>query len=75
MARIISDIWNGEVYVVEGSVVRQAYRSRYHRYSYYVIGSHKYYVFEAAYNALVEGEHYRIYYLPRSKRLVAVEPI
>jgi hypothetical protein len=75
ITRIISDMWRGEVNSLEGSAVRQAYRSRYRRYYHYVIGSHKFHVFEAAYNALVEGQRYRIFYVPRSKRLVSIKPI
>jgi hypothetical protein len=29
----------------------------------------------AAYEALIPGERYRLYYLPRSRRLVSIEPL
>jgi len=73
--QIVMDLWRGRVISVEGPVVRQSHRTRYHRSYYYVTGSHKFEVSEAAYSALIEGSYYRIWYVPRSKRLVSIEPI
>jgi len=42
---------------------------------YYQLGQHKWYVGQGAYNALMEGETYRVYFLPDSDRLLAIEPI
>lgn len=47
-------------------------RSRSTRY-YYVIGNQHFQVSRRAYNALVEGLTYRIYYLPRTRKLVSIE--
>jgi hypothetical protein len=42
---------------------------------YYQIGSRLWSVTPVAYRAIVEGERYRIYYLPHVKELVGIEPI
>ncbi len=42
---------------------------------YYQLGKLKFKVSKAAYNALVEGAMYRLYYAPLSKTLIAIEPI
>jgi hypothetical protein len=75
VAQLIGDLWNGAVSSVEGSVIRQTRRSRYYRSYYYVVGSHRFQVSEAASNALIEGMVHRIYYAPRSKRLMSIEPL
>jgi hypothetical protein len=75
VARMVVDLWSGEVSRVEGSVRRQTRRSRYYRSYYYVAGLHRFQVSQAAYNALLEQKSYRIYYAPRSKRLVSIEPL
>ena len=41
----------------------------------YVVGDREFDVSEAGYNALVEGLPYRAYYLPRSGKLVNIEPV
>jgi hypothetical protein len=41
---------------------------------YYVIGDHEFEVPQKAYPALVEGINYRAFFMPRSKRLVTLEP-
>jgi hypothetical protein len=41
---------------------------------YYVIGDHEFEVPQKAFPALVEGITYRAYFMPRSKRLVTLEP-
>ena len=73
--KLIADVWHGKPSSVEDRVVRQTRRTRYYRFYYYVSGSHKFQVSESAYNALIEGKPYRIFYVPRSKRLVSMEPI
>jgi hypothetical protein len=42
---------------------------------YYVIGDHEFEVPQKAFPALVEGVNYRAYFMPRSKRLVTLEPL
>ncbi len=49
-------------------------RSRSTRY-YYVIDGKSFQVTRRAYAALLEGLDYRIYYLPRTKKLVSIEPV
>jgi hypothetical protein len=73
--KVLMDLWNGRVSRVEGLVTRQAHRSRYNTSYYYVVDSFKFEVSEAAYNALIEGMQYRIWYAPQSKRLVSIEPL
>jgi hypothetical protein len=74
MGKIVLDLWNGRVSRVEGLVTRQAHRSRYNTSYYYVVDTFKFEVSEAAYNALIEGMQYCIWYAPHSKRLVSIEP-
>lgn len=49
-------------------------KSRSTRY-YYVIGGKSFQVTRRAYTALMDGLDYRIYYLPRTKKLVSIEPV
>lgn len=42
---------------------------------YYVIDGAYFQVNQGAYQALVDGERYRVYALPRSKRLLTIEPL
>lgn len=42
---------------------------------YYVIDGKSFQVSRRAYTALLEGIDYRIYYLPRTKKLVSIEPV
>lgn len=49
-------------------------KSRSTRY-YYVIDGKSFQVARRAYTALLEGMDYRIYYLPRTKKLVSIEPV
>lgn len=44
-------------------------------YYYYVIGGKSFRVTRRAYTALMDGLDYRIYYLPRTKKLVSIEPL
>jgi hypothetical protein len=75
-ALIIADLWSGKVGSVEGTVWREAHHwTRYGRSYAYVMGSHRFHVPQAAYAALVAGRSYRIFYVPRSRRLVSIEPV
>jgi hypothetical protein len=71
---IFVDIWNGSAEQVDGLVTRHVHRSRNTRYYTYQINGFKFHVSKSAYNALIEGRNYRVYFAPRSKRLVAIEP-
>lgn len=42
---------------------------------YYVIGDTRFSIAEKAYPALIDGLEYQAYYLPRSKRLLSIEPL
>ena len=42
---------------------------------YYQVAGQKFSVSLRAYQALVSGPNYRLYYTPRSKRLVALESV
>jgi hypothetical protein len=75
VVQMVADLWSGEVSSLEGPVTRQTRRSRYSRSYYYAAGLHKFQISQAAYNALIEGKSYRIYYVPRSQRLVSIEPL
>ena len=75
IARVVLDMWDGKVNQVEGQVFRHTYRSRNSRYFFYKIDNLKFNVSQSAYNALIEGMDYRVYFTPRSKRLMAIEPI
>jgi hypothetical protein len=49
-------------------------RNRSTRY-YYVINGQSFQVNRRAYTALIDGLAYRVYYLPRTKKLVSIEPV
>ncbi len=73
------DVLNERLVLQEGTfrkerVVTGSGRSQSVRY-YYLLDSQRWKISEAAYNALIEGKRYRIFSLPRSKRLVAIEPL
>ena len=72
---VISDIWGGKVEYADGHVTRHIRRARNSRYYIYQLGDMKFNVSKAAYNALIEGREYRVYFTPRAKRLVAIEPV
>lgn len=72
--KLIGDIWHGKVSNVEGPVGRRIHRARYSDSYYYVSDLDEFQVSSAAYHALLEGQRYRIYYVPRSRRLVSIEP-
>jgi hypothetical protein len=71
----IVDIWRGKVVSVEGRVMREIHHARYSRSYYYLTRSHRFEVSKAAYDALIEGSSYRVYYVSHSKRLVSIEPL
>lgn len=72
--RIMSDVWHGEISKIEGPVSKKVRRSRYSHSYFYVSGPYRFQVSRTAYTALIEGKMYRIFYVPRSKRLVSIEP-
>jgi len=73
--RVANDLQAGVVLAREGRVQRQVVRSNRSSSYYYRLGDLRFRVSGTAYNALVEGVDYRIYYLPRSKTLVGIEPV
>jgi len=73
--RIFIDIWNGKVEHTDGLVTRHIHHARNTLYYTYQINNLKFHVSRSAYNALIEGRQYRVYFAPRSKRLVAIEPL
>lgn len=72
--KLVLDLREGRVALAEGHV--EKVWSSYYKGSamFYVIGDLKFEVSNQAYNALIEGTTYRVYYTPRSKLLVSVEP-
>ena len=78
--RIIADIWRKQVAVTEG-LVRKTFREqmgrtwRKRRTYYYQINNLRFEVSQRSYNALIAGLPYRLYYTPRSKRMVGIEPL
>lgn len=73
--RIAADLRAGKVAAVEGYVHKTISRRRRSTHYYYRIEGLRFLVSYPAYNALIEGIPYRVYYTPRSKQLVAIEPI
>lgn len=73
-SKLILDLREGRVASAEGHV--EKVWSTYYKGSamFYVIGDLKFEVSNQAYNALIEGTTYRIFYTPRSKFLAAIEP-
>ncbi len=68
------DAMTGQVVSKQGPVYKSKRAGRTVTY-YYVLESMNWIVSRGAYNALVEGDTYRVYYVPRSRRLVAIEPV
>jgi hypothetical protein len=73
--RILLDVWRGEVRHIDGRVSRRTRRSRYHTTFFYVMDRYNFEVSAAAYEAIVEGLDYRIFFVPFSERLVSIEPL
>lgn len=69
------DLLAGEVASAEGFVRRTVHRSNKSTSYYYKLDKLSFSVSGTAYNALVEGLRYRVYYLPRSKKLLGIEPL
>lgn len=72
------DVLSGQVDSAEGVVEKLkvvTYGRSSRSFFYYQIGAQRWRVSPQAYRALMEGQGYRVYYLPRSKQLVAVEPV
>ncbi len=72
--RTISDLREGKVLTREGPIQRVVQRGNKSVSYYYQMGDLRFNVLTAGYNALVEGRAYRVYYLPRSKTLLGIEP-
>lgn len=73
--RTLADLWIGKVKSMDGLLVRDVRRSRYADTYYYVMDAYRFQVSRAAYNALIEGKHYRVFYVPHSRRLVSLQPL
>ena len=73
--KALIDLFTRTVSNEEGFVMRREHRTRNGRYYTYQIKSLKFRVSRTAFQALVDGWEYRVYYSPRSKRLLAIEPL
>jgi hypothetical protein len=81
----VLDLMANRVECVEGPVQKQIKVSRTHsarggtrqtsRRFYYLIDPQRFQVSERAYHALIEDLPYRLYYTPRSKLLMSIEPL
>lgn len=72
------DVLRGQVSIVEGlleTTVRRTYGRGASTFYYYKLDSQVWLVSPEAYRALLSAQHYRVYFLPRSKQLVGLEPI
>lgn len=72
--RTITDLREGRVLTREGQIQRIVQRGNKSVSYFYQMGDLRFSVLAAGYNALVEGRSYRVYYLPRSKTLLGIEP-
>ncbi len=72
--RTVRDAMAGKVSSIQGRVYKTMHSGRSTTF-YYVLDNLNWIVSRTAYNALVEGEPYRVYYVPLSRRLVAIEPL
>jgi hypothetical protein len=78
VVRIIADIRARQVIAVEGLVqktFRMTRRWPVRTWYYYQINVLKFEVSRRSYNALIAGLAYRLYYVPRSKTMVGIEPL
>jgi hypothetical protein len=73
--RRVADVLGGQVRTVAGKVIGEANSSGESTTYYYKVDKLKFRVPAHAYTALVSGMSYRIYYTPRSKTLVSIEPL
>jgi hypothetical protein len=71
---VLIDTLTGHVEVIEGRGQREKPHSRYDGYR-YLLGGLRFRVSGQAYNALIVGQRYRIYYARYSKRLLSIEPL
>jgi hypothetical protein len=69
------DLWGGQVLTVEGAVKKQKFSGARSSSYYYHLGNLTFEVPVAAYHAMLEGQHCRLYYLPRTRRLIALEAL
>jgi hypothetical protein len=71
----LADAWTGKVLFLEGSM--WGFRQRYSKGTsyYYVVDDVRFRVSRRAYKALPEGMPCRVYYTPRAKVMVNIEPI
>jgi hypothetical protein len=75
-SRSIGDALVGRVMVQQGKVIKaQEANSEGDPSHFYVLDEQRFAVSERAYKALVSGAQYHVYYTPRSKRLVNIEPL
>jgi hypothetical protein len=75
--QVAADLRAGKVTAAEGLARKKIVRrlsSREDSY-YYRMGALTFAVSEKGYEALIEGRSYRMYYLPRTKRLLSLEPL
>jgi hypothetical protein len=72
-----ADMLVGRVAMLEGIVISEKHStSEEHGYTYrYAIGRERFIVSESAYLALISGMPYRVYYGPKSKEIVSIEPL
>lgn len=73
------DLWRGDVTSLEGEVEERAIttgsgKNRRTNY-YYIVNGQRFNVGQQAHQALIQGRRYRLYYFPRSKTVVSVEPL
>lgn len=71
----LSDAWRGRVTMAEGCVTATHDSDADSVCCYYHLGDLRFAVSEAGYEALTQGETYRLYYTPRSKTLVNIESV
>jgi hypothetical protein len=69
------DVFTRQVLIAEGfgrrDKIEDGEGATYH----YLVGNLRFIVSGSAYNALIEGIRYRVYYTPRTKKLVNIEPL
>jgi hypothetical protein len=74
-----ADAFARSVKSAEGQVARFTESSgsgrSHHTYHYYALGDLRFSVGSAGYEALIEGLNYRVFYLPRTKMLIGIEPL
>ncbi len=72
---VTRDVMDDRVVSIRGRVRRLVRRSSKSTTYYYVLDKLQFVVSGAAYNALIEGREYQMYYLPRAKKLIGIEPV